>query len=805
MTRLALCASFALATAGCDGGSHSAAGGMVAEPTTYFVSFSGSDASDGKTRVHAFQHIQRCADVLVAGDRCLVEPGTYRETIFPKSSGSLQSLITYEGSGTGPVVIDGADEVRSWSAVAPADAVDLGIATATLSTASSEHRLWMAPIGSRDSLASDQVFMDGQMLTKARWPGSGSDQLHPRLARAGAGTAESAIVDPLLNQPEAYWNGTGIHLWGGYAYMSETGTVKSSSPGQLVLEGASARCPYLCAQEGTPYFLTGTPAAMSEPGQWFILAGTLFVWMPDASSPGDHEIEIKERDFGFDLAGRSNINVEGFNLFATSIFTDANSHNNVMRRLWVRYVSDFTTISVPNPKGFKVTDPQLVPAAVIASHLLDSGIIIQGSYNRLEDSVVEYSAGNGVSMQGSHNTATNLLISETNYMGTYGAGIYVQGSNQVVSHNTIRDSGRDGITVIFFYNGYNFPDNTISYNDIGNAGMLNQDSGGIYVCCELNATGSVIDHNWVHDLQAKTTRGTLGFSGGGIYIDEESNHFLIHHNVSWNNAGIGLILNGYGPAKATHANLVFNNTIGAGQVRSLVVGGVADAQGTRIVNNIFRGLVDHPVTDDGAYVASNLPYTVDPKFRNWRDGDWSLSDSSPAIGAGVPIDGITGTVHPDLGAYQSGEPAWVPGCSLPGCKTMTMDDQQASPGGGFSYSGPTWFHCVCDLTDSGVFDFGGTFSSTQAQGSVATVNFKGSGLLLYAVVGPDQGLASIRVDGGPTTVVDLYQPSPAADVQVFNTGLIADGQHEVTVTVVGGRDSLSRGNYVSLDRADAVQ
>src|SRR5262249_32474885 len=147
--------------------------------------------------------------------------------------------------------------------------------------------------------------------------------------------------------------------------------------------------------------------------------------------------------------------------------------------------------------------------------------------------------------------------------------------------------------------------NTISYNDIYNFGMLNHDVGGIYGCCNLDGTGTSTDHNLVHDNQSKDGGGiTNGYSGAGIYFHNGSGHFLVHHNVSWNNAGDGIRLNGYGTGNSL-SNLVYNNTLAGGQDRSIALGGVTTATGSVIDNNIFRGSTDSYGSPGGTYGSHN--------------------------------------------------------------------------------------------------------------------------------------------------------------------------------------------------------
>jgi Right handed beta helix region len=736
-----------------------------------------------------------------------VRAGTYRETVSPRHSGRTNAPITFSSYPGERPTVDGADPVAGWRDVSKAELELSGLLTPTLAAAAGDRQLWVASVYLDDPNVSNQLLVDGRMLAQARWPGSGSDLLHPNFAHAGPGTAPSLIVDPALAQPRDFWKGTIVHLWGGLAYMSQTGQVTNSQPGEIAFTGGATRCPYLCAQPGTRYYLTGTPSAMSEPGQWFAVPETdrLYLWSPTVDDPSRHQYELRRRNFGFDLSGRSNVTIRGFDLQAASVRTDASSADDVIDNLFARYVSDFNTIPVPDAASFRIRDPELLPAGIVASHLLDTGIILQGSRNALRDSIIEYSAGNGVSVQGDHNTVTGNLIRDTDYMGTYGAGIYVQGDYQVITHNTVLNSGRDGLTVISYYNGLQFANNSIAYNNILDAGLLNQDAAAIYVCCQIDGTGTSIDHNWTHDLQAKTGRGTSGFTGAGIYIDSESNHFLIHHNVSWDNAGVGLILNGFGQG-LSQGNRVYNNTIGGGQVRSLVAGGVSDASDTRIVNNIFRGLVDKPSVGPGAYLAANLPYTVVPKFRNYLQSDWRLVPGSPGIAAGEPIPQITTGPHPDIGAYQSGQERWAAGCTFPGCTLLSIDEGSVGLNNAFQFSGANWQRCSrCDLSEVGIFDFAGTYSSDQVTGDAATFAFSGVGIILYALAGPDQGFASVSVDGGVEEKVDLYQEAEAGDVQVYSTPLLRPGRHTLTILVLGSHDASSGGSVVSLDRVDVLR
>ena len=63
---------------------------------TYYVSASrGNDANPGSEE-KPFRTIQKAADVMVAGDDCLIDDGVYRETVTLKKSGTKEKPIRFD-------------------------------------------------------------------------------------------------------------------------------------------------------------------------------------------------------------------------------------------------------------------------------------------------------------------------------------------------------------------------------------------------------------------------------------------------------------------------------------------------------------------------------------------------------------------------------------------------------------------------------------------------------------------------------------------------------------------------------------
>ncbi len=68
--------------------------------TTYYVdAVNGSNTNNGIANSSAFKTIQRAADVMIAGDQCLVLPGSYNERVQITKSGVLGAPIIFQAQG----------------------------------------------------------------------------------------------------------------------------------------------------------------------------------------------------------------------------------------------------------------------------------------------------------------------------------------------------------------------------------------------------------------------------------------------------------------------------------------------------------------------------------------------------------------------------------------------------------------------------------------------------------------------------------------------------------------------------------
>jgi len=81
-------------------------------PTTYFLSESGSDANDGKSRETAWRTLQRAADQIRPGDTVVLAGGTYSGGVYFRATGTKDKPITIKSNAGERVIIDGESKLH---------------------------------------------------------------------------------------------------------------------------------------------------------------------------------------------------------------------------------------------------------------------------------------------------------------------------------------------------------------------------------------------------------------------------------------------------------------------------------------------------------------------------------------------------------------------------------------------------------------------------------------------------------------------------------------------------------------------
>ncbi|THF76580.1 carbohydrate binding domain-containing protein [Cohnella fermenti] len=561
--------------------------GIPGMNNTYYVSTTGSDITGDGSLEHPWRTIQRAADLMSAGDTCYIREGVYYETVTVRTSGTGEQALRFAAYPGEDVTVSGADPIAGWQP----DSGDIYAADVSLGSSSER-----------------QVFVDGELLTEARWPNlpAGQDILHPAWATMDSGSL-TTIKDSDLTQPDGAWIGAKVMVKGGDGWILQASNVTAyTAAGGLVFDPLpQSESTFYTPRAGNRYYLFGSREALDADKEWYYdqAVGTLYM-VADSFDPAEADIRAKARDYAFVLRGRSHIELSGIRMFAAGVDTTDGQHL-ILDRLRVEYASQ--------------------------------PLVLSGDNNVIRNSRLAYSPKAMIEVAGRNNRVVNNEIRSTNYLGD-GASVAMNGERNLLSSNSIFDSGKMNVSITGRAN-------LIEHNDVYNAGLLVNDTGLLYGF-SFDGDNTEIRYNWIHDNKAEVL-------GEGIYPDNSSTNYIIHHNVVWN-AGTALRLN-----TPNNNMLVYNNTlIGSSGIYGYIYR--KDMYGGQFVNNILTGSYEF---SDEVLRENNIEGGTDPLFVDRAGYDFRLSEQSPARDAGQVIAGIAESYAgsaPDIGAYEWGQ-EWVPG------------------------------------------------------------------------------------------------------------------------------------------------
>ncbi len=631
--------------------------GLGAEAITksLYVAVSGNDTNPG-TLAQPFLTIQKCATVATPGTACFIRAGTYRETVKPTNSGVSGLPILFKSYNNEQVLISGTDLVKNWTA-------DSG-------------SIYKAAVGWDLGVGNNQVFVDGKMMIEARYPNASLDLFAPWQGKfinpRGSGstyTIDAASVPSNLV-------GASINFLTGPEWVIETGKVTAatassftfSAPGGQLAEPVDFNPTLYVPRPGNPYFIWGKRVLLDSASEWFLEPGAananqLYLRTPQSDNPSGHTVEIKRRNYAFDLTGLSYVVIDSLQIFAATITTadvskspnEATGRNITLQNIHVRYPSHFSYVA---------------PGEGWSEGMNTTGIILFGQYHRLRNSTVAFSAGNGVTLAGSTHRVTNNIIHDVNYTITdtnaVNAGWYGYSSRgHLIQNNTLYNTGRSSLV------HRNAQGLRILNNHMYNAGLLGNDLGITYTFTPDNESGAEgggteIAYNLMHDNFAPS-------ESMGIYLDNGSRNFVVHHNIVYNvRNALNLNLPSINNKIYNNTLLGFNESVGSGAARVAQ----CDATGTELVNNIFSARLNLGGIFDGTtcptnkalpMLTNNLEQTVNPRFVDAINATFTLGSGSPALNTGRVLapytNGYVGSL-PDMGALESGLATFKAGATI---------------------------------------------------------------------------------------------------------------------------------------------
>ncbi len=584
----------------------------------YVDANNGKDSNPG-TLGQPFRTIQHASDEMVSGDVCYIRAGIYRETIVPSTDG-----LTFKNYDGEYVLITGLDIINGWKPY--------------------EHGIVQA----RSEAKITQVFVDGKRMNWARYPNEDGNMFNlddlDLVNVASEQPTGKVSFENMEPRPADFWKGayfvglpTERNWW-----TAHRGRVVSSSGKDIYcaeLSGLWERPRFQFTGEGAGYII-GCLNALDIAGEWHWQDNTLYLSPPETADPNTSLIEGRTRTHGFNLTDKKGITLEGLNFKAADIHMP-DADNCSIIACTVRYGGTFSTFYVHSGSQREAWGDYENGA---------SCIYVGGDNNLIKDCYAGKTWTHGISLWGNGNRLENSIIEHANWMGERFAVVWAPGDDNVIVRNTVRYSMRDGIELGNRGFGIKVAKRAlVRYNHVHHCGYIVPDAGLIYANNQGQnpLANTEISYNVLHDFIVDHPGNV------GIYLDNSSSGYKLHHNVIWN------VVDGIRLRSAVELYFC-NNTI-VDVVNAInIKGSPGEDDKVFTKNNLFTSDVIY-----GTEISHNQVIQVgdfvDPEGRDYR-----LKPGVAAIDAGTYIDGITIDVVgvPDLGAYEYGKPKWTAGADL---------------------------------------------------------------------------------------------------------------------------------------------
>ncbi|WP_143873058.1 right-handed parallel beta-helix repeat-containing protein [Catenovulum sediminis] len=587
---------------------------------TVYVAPDGSDQNNG-TENAPWATFAKANANLQAGDTLIVEGGEYRQTMRITQSGTDTNPIVIRPADGEKVVIVGTNPINDW--VAQGD----GIYATSVNMSIAEH--------------SRQIYQNQELMQIARWPNDSDNDVFTIDAHQvnTAGTESRLYVDgiPDVDLTEGYLWYLGQHSGTSWTKKITSNTLSeiNFTPIDITKWPYSNHNPVHKIDGGYGrFYVYGKLDLLDNEREWFYdsTTQTLYFKPADGQLPAPGSVEYAARERAVQING-SYVDMEGINVRGANVRLDG--HFN-------RYAGAEVMHGKQRFDNHTSTS---------GSGVFDGSIMIVGRDNIVENNVIKFGSINGIHVAGWSGAGTNTVIqgNEIRYFDTLGihsSPIRSNAANVKILKNTISHTGRDGIYVIG-------QGSEVAYNDISYAAMINNDGGLFYTVGNTEYRNIEIHHNWFHDAMQRDYHDKRT---AGIYLDNDSKGFLVHHNVVWNVPWSGIQLNW-----DNWDNHIYHNTlVDVGQAMGEWING-RNPRDNRVWNN-YSSHADW-LRSDAYDLDSNIISAIN-QFVDSANQNFMPNATSSLLDSGKIIDDLSKPYAgpaPDVGAYEAGGIQWTAG------------------------------------------------------------------------------------------------------------------------------------------------
>lgn len=469
----------------------------------FFVSPQGNDAHPG-TKDQPFRTLDAARDAVRRADRdqeriVWLGEGIYELTkplmLTEEDSGRAGKTVVYRACPSERVRIVGGRQIAGWKSVTD-DAV-LGRFLPEARNQIFQVDLKSAGIENYGTVKGGglELFFEDKPMTLARWPNEGFVKIvglvEPDTVNVRGTKGSKTGKFMYAGERPKRWlheNDVWVHGYWFWDWSDERHKVASVDIEKRII---SVLPPYhgYGYRIGQWFYGMNILAELDTPGEWYLdrNTGTLYFWPPTPIENGHAVVSVS--DTLINLSGVSNVTIEGVILEAcrdTAVVVKNCTH---------------TTI-----------------AGCILRNLGGRAVRVDGGKNNSVMACDIYATGaGGISLQGGDRPSLipGNHVAENNHIHHYGRwtrmytpAISLSGVGNRAAHNLIHDAPHMAI-------GFGGNDHIIEFNEIHNVCLESNDAGAIYAGRDWTMRGTVIRHNYLHDITGFEGRGCVG-----VYLDD---------------------------------------------------------------------------------------------------------------------------------------------------------------------------------------------------------------------------------------------------------------------------------------------
>ncbi|WP_298535574.1 T9SS type A sorting domain-containing protein [uncultured Algibacter sp.] len=594
-----------------------------------YVATDGDDNNDGSIN-NPYKTFSKAVSVITPGDICIIKGGTYEEELFIAKNGNSGNYLTFKAADGETVNIKATSIINGWQP--------------------HNGSIYKVNVDMTIESRFRAVYHDSEYMDLARWPNNtDNNRWTVNCTPVTGGDGSHFLANGI---PNIDWTGGLVYYLGAHSGTSWTRTITSSSTNKINYTAVDINKWPFKPHNPTQWrnnpgnnrgqlYLFNKLEALDYAREWYYdnTSKTLYFQTPDGNIPEDNSVEFATRKYAAQLSG-DYIKLERLNFYGGALKVNNRADNNIIENCMVVHGSE-------GHDSLTNTSAQVAEAA----------LEVLGDNTIVRECTVNHSSVSGIVIAGwaaATCTIEGNYISNIDYVGIHASPIRTSANHTKILKNTIFNAGRDGMYVAG-------ADCEIAYNDVSASQLINSDSGIFYTVGNNNLKNGEIHHNWFHDATAPAYSHTPGSPGkaAGIYLDNNSKGYLVHHNVIWNVSWSGYQVNW------NNTNLdFFHNTIwNAERAMDSWVNGYPQAN-NKIYNSFsstldwFAGNGPQEFDIQDNLISPTSPFE-DPDNINFmpKAGSAVVDQAQIISGFQKPYKGSA----PDIGAYELGGTAWTAG------------------------------------------------------------------------------------------------------------------------------------------------